>query len=106
MTRRAASGKNALQGETRLRRRARATARKDIGERFLDKDGGLTREVMPDDLHLGPMGYQIWAHAIKADFSDASQKRSSPPRTLLRSVAKPSWIGHPPRVCITGRSTR
>jgi lysophospholipase L1-like esterase len=40
---------------------------RDIGERFLEKDGGLSREVMSDFLHLAPKGYQIWADAIKAD---------------------------------------
>ncbi len=40
---------------------------KDIGERFLEKDGGLSREVMSDFLHLGPKGYQIWADAIEGD---------------------------------------
>lgn len=39
----------------------------DIGARFLDKDGGLSREVMSDYLHLAPKGYQIRADAIKAD---------------------------------------
>ncbi len=40
---------------------------KDIGDRFLDDDGGLSQEVMSDYLHLGPKGYQIWADAIKDD---------------------------------------
>jgi lysophospholipase L1-like esterase len=40
---------------------------KDIGGKFLDKDGGLSRKIMPDYLHLSPQGYQIWADAIKAD---------------------------------------
>lgn len=40
---------------------------KDIGEKFLTSDGGLSREVMPDLLHLSEKGYQIWADAIKED---------------------------------------
>ncbi|MBA4064871.1 MAG: GDSL family lipase [Isosphaera sp.] len=40
---------------------------KDIGEKFLTKDGALERKVMPDLLHLSAEGYQIWADAIKAD---------------------------------------
>jgi lysophospholipase L1-like esterase len=39
----------------------------DIGNKFLDKDGGLPKAVMPDYLHLSPKGYQIWADAIKDD---------------------------------------
>jgi lysophospholipase L1-like esterase len=40
---------------------------KDIGKDFLDQNGGLSGEVMPDYLHLSPKGYDIWGKAIKAD---------------------------------------
>ena len=40
---------------------------KDIGEKFLNKDGALERKVMPDLLHLSPEAYEIWAAAIKDD---------------------------------------
>ena len=36
----------------------------DIGERFLDKEGNLSKELMPDLLHLSERGYEIWADAI------------------------------------------
>jgi beta-glucosidase len=37
----------------------------DIGPKFLTADGTLTKEVMPDYLHLSPQGYEIWAEAIE-----------------------------------------
>ena len=40
---------------------------KDIGNRFLDKDGGLPGSIMPDYLHLSPKGYEIWGKAIQGD---------------------------------------
>lgn len=40
---------------------------RDIGEKFLEKDGTLEKKIMPDLLHLSPEGYQIWADAIKDD---------------------------------------
>jgi lysophospholipase L1-like esterase len=40
---------------------------KDIGEKFLNQEGGLERRIMPDLLHLSPEGYDIWAAAIKDD---------------------------------------
>ena len=40
---------------------------KDIGQKFLNGDGGLERRIMPDFLHLSPAGYDIWADAIKDD---------------------------------------
>jgi lysophospholipase L1-like esterase len=36
----------------------------DIGGKFLEPDGSLTKEIMPDFLHLSAKGYQIWADAI------------------------------------------
>jgi lysophospholipase L1-like esterase len=42
---------------------------KDIGEKFLDKDGTLEKKIMYDYLHLTPEGYQIWADAIKDDLA-------------------------------------
>ncbi|RBP40362.1 lysophospholipase L1-like esterase [Roseimicrobium gellanilyticum] len=37
----------------------------DIGSKFLATDGTLTKEIMPDLLHLSPKGYEIWAEAIE-----------------------------------------
>ncbi|MBY0456334.1 MAG: GDSL family lipase [Gemmataceae bacterium] len=42
---------------------------KDIGDKFLNKDGALERKVMPDLLHLSEEGYKIWAEAIKDDIA-------------------------------------
>jgi len=38
----------------------------DIGDKFLEPDGSLSNEIMPDFLHLSAKGYQIWADAIAA----------------------------------------
>jgi beta-glucosidase len=37
----------------------------DIGAKFLDQDGNLPREIMPDLLHPNAKGYMIWAEAIE-----------------------------------------
>ena len=37
----------------------------DIGPRFLDEDATISREIMPDSLHLSRKGYRIWADAIE-----------------------------------------
>ena len=34
---------------------------------FLAKDGTLSKEIMPDLLHLNEKGYQMWAEAILPD---------------------------------------
>jgi beta-glucosidase len=36
----------------------------DIGEKFLDDDGTLPKDIMPDALHPNARGYEIWADAI------------------------------------------
>jgi lysophospholipase L1-like esterase len=40
---------------------------KDIGQEFLDSNGGLSGELMPDYLHLSAKAYDLWGKAIKAD---------------------------------------
>jgi lysophospholipase L1-like esterase len=37
----------------------------DIGDKFLEKDQSLSKDIMPDFLHLSKKGYQIWAEAIQ-----------------------------------------
>ncbi len=41
----------------------------DIGHRFLNSDGILPAEIMPDFLHLSTKGYEIWADSIEAKLS-------------------------------------
>lgn len=36
----------------------------DIGDKFLDENKDLPKEIMPDALHPNAKGYQIWADAI------------------------------------------
>ncbi len=37
----------------------------DIGPAFLEDDRSLSKEIMPDLLHLSPEGYERWANAIE-----------------------------------------
>lgn len=36
----------------------------DIGKKFLKDDGELTKDIMPDYLHLSQKGYEIWGDAV------------------------------------------
>jgi lysophospholipase L1-like esterase len=36
----------------------------DIGAKFTKEDGVLTKDIMPDFLHLSAQGYEIWGEAI------------------------------------------
>ena len=42
----------------------------NIGPKFLQKDGTLTKEIMPDLLHLSEKGYTIWAESIEAKLAE------------------------------------
>jgi len=42
----------------------------DIGGKFMEPDGSLTKEIMPDFLHLTAKGYQIWADAISSKLAE------------------------------------
>jgi lysophospholipase L1-like esterase len=37
----------------------------DIGDKFLEPDGNLSKDIMPDFLHLSAKGYERWAGNIK-----------------------------------------
>lgn len=37
----------------------------DIGSRFLEADGTILKDIMPDFLHLSEIGYERWADAIR-----------------------------------------
>jgi lysophospholipase L1-like esterase len=37
----------------------------DIGAMFLGQDGRIPTSIMPDQLHPGPAGYQLWADAMR-----------------------------------------
>jgi len=42
----------------------------DIGERFTNRDGTISKVIMPDFDHLSPTGYGLWAEAIEPVVKD------------------------------------
>ena len=43
---------------------------KDIGDQFLDENGFLSEEMMPDTTHPSAKGHQIWASAISENLKE------------------------------------
>lgn len=41
-----------------------------IGHHFIEDDGSITPEMMPDALHLTPAGYRIWAESIEEKLAE------------------------------------
>ena len=39
----------------------------DISEAFLDDEGILSKEIMPDTTHPSPKGHEIWAKAMEPE---------------------------------------
>jgi beta-glucosidase len=50
----------------------------DINARFLTRDGLLTKDIMPDYLHLNKAGYKIWAEAIEPTVAKLMGERNLP----------------------------
>lgn len=51
----------------------------DIGDKFLEPDGSLSRKIMPDLLHLSPAGYTIWADAVEPKLKELLNQPSPAP---------------------------
>jgi N-acetylglucosamine-6-sulfatase len=47
----------------------------DISGKYLQTDGTISEEVMPDFLHLSPKGYDIWAEAISGKVKEIVGKK-------------------------------
>jgi beta-glucosidase len=48
----------------------------DINDKFLTKDGFLTKNIMPDYLHPNEAGYKIWAEAIEPKVAELMGDKS------------------------------
>jgi N-acetylglucosamine-6-sulfatase len=46
----------------------------DIGHVFLESDGTINRNVMPDFLHLSPHGYRLWSEAMSEALDELLEK--------------------------------
>jgi lysophospholipase L1-like esterase len=46
----------------------------DIGDKFVSKDGTISKELMPDMLHLSPKGYELWAEAVQPKVKELMDK--------------------------------
>ncbi len=46
----------------------------DITKTFVQPDGSLSKEIMPDFLHLSPKGYELWADAIEPQVKELMKK--------------------------------
>ena len=69
----------------------------DIGKAFLNEDGTISNEIMPDYLHLSQKGYRIWADAMEPtlwsmlDEPQVNGSRAEEIRRLELGQARPTW---------------
>lgn len=59
----------------------------DIGPKFVDADGMLSKDVMPDLLHLNAESYQTWAEAIEPMVAKLMGEKQSISRSEIRRPA-------------------
>lgn len=45
----------------------------DMRRSFLGPDGQVSREIMPDELHLSELGYRIWADTMRSTLNDLTR---------------------------------
>jgi beta-glucosidase len=50
----------------------------DIWDKFLTPDGKITKELMPDELHLSPLAYEVWSEAIKGKIEELMNAGTNP----------------------------
>jgi lysophospholipase L1-like esterase len=65
----------------------------DIGQHFLNPDGTISPEVMPDFLHLTPKGYRIWAEAIEPKLRELLGETAT--RPVPKKLVAPSTDADP-----------
>jgi lysophospholipase L1-like esterase len=46
----------------------------DLGDKFVEADGTISKDIMYDGLHLTEKGYQIWADAVKGPIGELLKK--------------------------------
>jgi lysophospholipase L1-like esterase len=46
----------------------------DLSAKFMNPDGTISKEIMPDYLHLSKQGYQIWAEALDAPLKEMMEE--------------------------------
>ena len=60
----------------------------DIGQRFLDADGKLSKDIAHDLLHLSAKGYEIWAEAIEPTVSKLVREGKTQPVSSIVPLLK------------------
>ena len=57
----------------------------DIGAKLLEKDGTLSKEIVPDLLHPGPKGYEIWGAVLEGELKALLGKQQGEVNPRTRS---------------------
>jgi lysophospholipase L1-like esterase len=63
----------------------------DIGPKFLTDDGTLTKDVMPDLLHLNAKSYETWAEAIEPTVAKLMGEQRKSARTTEPVESQEEW---------------
>lgn len=59
----------------------------DIGPKFLDENGVLSSDIMPDALHPNEKGYQIWAEAMEPKLKELLGEKDEEKKDVKPGVA-------------------
>jgi lysophospholipase L1-like esterase len=64
----------------------------DIGHVFLEKDGAISKEIMPDFLHLSEEGYRRWADAIEFKIKELLGEDDEKHSMLFDGRSLDGWV--------------
>lgn len=73
----------------------------DIGPKFLDAQGTLSKQIMPDLLHPNAEGYRIWIEAVKSKLEQLMDTPLAPPASARAAASSPSTQLSKPTVSVT-----
>ncbi len=69
---------------------------RDVSDLFVEPDGRILPEIMPDYLHLSPVGYQRWADAVKSFLEFLNAERSA---ALSSNCPRLTGVAHSENPC-------
>ncbi|MFA6004050.1 MAG: GDSL-type esterase/lipase family protein [Elusimicrobiota bacterium] len=61
----------------------------DLGAKFLAPDGTISKEIMPDFLHLSEKGYEIWSSAMEPVLAGMLARPGSAPEAAASTATLP-----------------
>ena len=64
----------------------------DINKNFFAADGSIPTDLMPDQLHLSPKGYSLWATAVESEIKTLIQDQPAAVTLVRKKIDPPAAV--------------